>query len=280
MSMSTTTTTLAAIELNTYIDRYDYTIGLRRRDWAWEFLRRNPEFAAMAYTHQSKVQISNSCIPQSKILHLYEPLVPAHYWGLIFFPNPDMQAPAADVFWLPHLDPAIVSVIVSRRRSDERDEMRAAIDECAIDVLRDPNGTEHLLTRGKYSTAQSICSGFSLLHAREPVKVNLDMRGPGRMEHAFSAYKQAEEILHNGPWRWTSRTQRLRNALICLDVKDAGLPLRSAAEIIFGAERVADQWPNNKQFREQVRGYYRTGQTLRLKGYKQLLQGAPLEAMD
>lgn len=268
-----------AIELANYIDRYDYTIGLRRRDWTWEFARRNLEFAKIAYAHQSAVQISQSCIPNSKILHVYERQDLAEAWGLMFFPNPDQPAPHADVFWMPHLDPAIVSVIVSRRDAGEPDEMRAEIDGCPIDVLRDPGGTEHLLTRGKFSTAQSICSGFSLLHAREPVKINLDVRGPGKMEHALSAYKQAEEILHQGPWRWTSRTLRLRNALICLDVKDAGLPLRCSAEIIFGAERVAQDWSDDKQFREQVRGYLRTGERLRSKSYLQLLRGGPLEAM-
>lgn len=267
------------IELSAYIQKYEYLIGLRRRDWAWEFLRRNRSFVESAFAKLKDVQVSISCIPGGKVLHLYEPQPEAEQWGLIFFPNPDQPALIADVYWLKSIDPAIVSVFVTPRRADERDEMKAAIDGCPIDVLRDPNGTEHLLTRGKFSSAQSICSGLSLLHARQPVKVNLDMRGPGRMDRSLAAYKLAEEILHPGPWRWTERTRRFRNALICLDVKDAGLPLRAAAEIIYGEARVSEDWDREKSFRDRVRGYHRTGEKLRLDGYRSLLRGGPLDAM-
>lgn len=262
-----------------FLSKYDYTKGLRRRDWAWEFLRRNPRFAEEAFSRYSQVQISTSCIPDGKVIHLYETEPAAEAWGLIFFPNPDQAAPKADVYWRKALDPAIVSVIITPRLSGERDEMKAAIEGCSIDVFRDPFGTEHLLTRGTFSSAQSICSGLSLLHARQPVKVNLDMRGPGRMDRSLAAYKLAEEILHPGPWRWTEKTQRLRNALVCLDVKDAGLTLRAAAEIIYGTQRVDEDWAHQKSFRDRVRGYYRTGEGLREKGYKELLNGGPLDAI-
>ncbi len=262
-----------------YAAKYDYTIGLRRRDWAWEFLRRNSRFAEIAYTGEQKFQASDSCIPNSKVLHLYERNRQAEEWGLVFYPNPDQASPLADVYWLPEIDPAIVSVLVTPRQPHERDEMKAAIESCQIDVFRDPTGTEHLLTRGAFSTAQSICSGLSLLHARQPVKVNLDMRGPGRMERALAAYKQAEEILHPGPWRWTERTKRLRNALICLDVKDAGLTLRHAAMIIHSEARVEEDWSRQRAFRDRMRSYHRTGERLRAGGYRQLLNGKPLEAM-
>ena len=268
-----------AVRLNDYAQKYDYMMGLRRRDWAWEFLRRNSDFAEEAYAHLNLVRHSTSCVPDSKLLHLYEPMPAAERWGMIIFPNPDQAAPQADVYWLPEVDPAIVSIIITPRQSGEVDEMKAVLDGCEIDILRVQDGTEHMLTRGKFSSAQSICAGLSLLHAREPVKVNLDMRGPGRMERAYDAYKQAEEILHPGPWRWTERTKRLRNALICLDVKDAGLPLKVAAEMIYGEERVAEDWPKQKAFRDLVRGYHRTGQRLVARGYRDLLKGGPLDSM-
>ena len=269
----------ALVKLDGYARKYDYTIGLRRRDWAWEFLRRNEKFAAEAYAHYRAVQRSISCIADSKVLHLYERCPLAENWGLMFFPNPDRAAPGADVYWLSGWDPSIVSMFVAPRQSDEADEMKAVIDGCQIDVLRDPNGTEHLLTRGAHSTAQSICSGKSLLHAREPVKCILDARGPGRMEHAFDAYKLAEDILHPGPFKWTERTKRYRNALICLDVKSAGLSLRDAAEMIYGRERVADDWSSQKSFRDLMRGFYRTGQRLADRGYRNLLQGGRLDVI-
>ena len=75
------------IEINDYLKKYAYTIGLRRRDWAWEFLRRNPRFLVEAYAHFLTVQRSISCIADSKVLHLYERCPLAETWGLMFFPN-------------------------------------------------------------------------------------------------------------------------------------------------------------------------------------------------
>jgi len=267
------------VEFSEYLKKYAYTIGLRRRDWAWEFLRRNPKFLEEAYMHFHAVQRSMSCIADSKVLHLYERCPLAETWGLMFFPNPDQAAPRADVYWLPGWDPAIVSMKVEARNSGEIDEMKAVIDGCQIDVLRDPDGTEHLLTRGAFSSAQSICSGMSLLHARQPVRVDLDTRGPDRMHQAYDAYKLAEEILHPGPFRWTEKTNRLRNALICLDVKAAGLSLREAAEIIYGKERVESEWLSVRTIRDRMRNYTRAGQALTDGGYRRLLQGGPLNVI-
>ena len=268
------------VEISDYLKKYDYMIGLRRRDWAWEAVRRNPKFLDVAYSHYHTVQRSMSCIADSKVLHLYEHCPLAEAWGLMFFPNPDQPAPRADVYWLSGWDPAIVSMKVSARSSGEIDEMKAVIDGCQIDVLRDFNGTEHLLTRGAYSSAQSICSGLSLLHARQPVRVDLDPRGPGQMHQAYDAYKLAEEILHPGPFKWTERTLRLRNALICLDVKAAGLSLRDAAEIIYGQARVDADWSRQRSMRDRMRSYSRAGQTLIDGGYRRLLQGGPLNVIE
>ncbi|MEL6860331.1 MAG: DUF2285 domain-containing protein [Pseudomonadota bacterium] len=268
------------VEINDYLKKYAYTIGLRRRDWAWEFLRRNPKFLVEAYANFMTVQRSMSCIADSKILHLYERCPLAETWGLMFFPNPDQPAPRADVYWLSGWDPAIVTMKVSKRNSGEIDEMKAVIDGCQIDVLRDFNGTEHLLTRGDYSSAQSICSGMSLLHAKEPVRVDLDTRGPDRMHRAYDAYKLAEEILHPGPFKWTERTLRLRNALICLDATAAGLSLRDAAEIIYGRARVESEWSRQRTMRDRMRSYSRAGQTLADGGYRRLLQGGPLNVIE
>lgn len=268
------------VEFSEYLKKYAYTIGLRRRDWAWEFLRRNPKFLVEAYEYFHAVQRSTSCIADSKVLHLYERCPFAETWGLMFFPNPDQAAPRADVYWLSEWDPAIVSMKVSARNSGEVDEMKAVIDGCQIDVLRDPDGTEHLLTRGAYSSAQSICSGMSLLHARQPVRVDLDTRGPGRMHQAYDAYKLAEEILHPGPFKWTEKTTRLRNALVCMDVKAAGLPLRHAAEIIYGQERVDSDWSKQKSMRDLMSSYLGTGERLANGGYRKFLQGGPLNTIE
>ena len=115
---------------------------------------------------------------------------------------------------------------------------------------------------------------------RDAVRVDLDTRGPGRMHQAYDAYKLAEEILHPGPFRWTEKTTRLRNALVCMDVKAAGLPLRHAAEIIYGKERVERDWSKQKSMRDLMSSYLGTGERLANGGYRKFLQGGPLNTIE
>lgn len=253
-------------------------VALRRRDWAWEFLRRNARFLEDAYEQAEEVAIANSCLEGGKVLRLNTTQPKAEAWGLLFFPNPDQAAPKADVFWNPSLDPCVVTMMVTPRGLAEKDVMFAvATSRCTIDVLTDTAGTEHLLTRGQYASAQSICSGLSILSTATPFKLDLHMRGPEKMDAAYTAYKRASTILHEGPWVWSERTKRMRNALICLDVKDAGLDLRHAGQIIFGDARVAQDWSSSKSLRDRVRSYYRTGQRLRDGDYLKLLRSSPID---
>lgn len=264
---------------NQYLSRYAYTISLRRRDWAWEFLRRNPQFIEEAYEGYSSVERLASCIPGGKVLRTRAHQNKADVWGLLFFPNPDQFAPKADVFWAPEIDPCVVPMVVSERSLHEKDEMFAEVMEaCTIDVFRDAHDTEHLLTRGKFATAQSLCFGQSLLSGAS-VKLNLHIQSPDHVDFAYNAYRRASAILHTGPWQWTERTQRMRNALVCLDVKDAGLSLRHAAEIILGEERVEEEWNCNKSLRDRVRSCHRTGLRLRDGGYKKLFCSTPIDAV-
>lgn len=263
--------------LDSYLGKYQYAAGLRRRDWAWEFLRRNTAFLSEAYLHQNSVVIASSCVPNSKLLTVSTRQNKAREWGLLFFPNPDQAAPKADVFWDPELDPLHVTVMVTPRDEAESDDLfERTIASCSIDHLTDYDGREHLFVRGAHGTAQSRCSGVSILSSEQPVKVSLNMRGPDRIDHAYLAYKRAEKILYPGPWHWTDSTRRLRNALICLDVKDAGLPQRFAASIIFGEARVEREWTKSKSFRDLTRSFYRKGRRLRGGGYRRLLGAKPI----
>lgn len=275
--MDRTQTVKSSTTSSGYLSKYEYAIGFRRRDWAWEFLRRNTAFLSDAYRHHGQVEIQPSCVPNSKLLRVHTRQNEARDWGLLFFPNPDQAALKADVFWDPALDPLHVTVMVTPRdKADPDDLFERTVASCSIDHLTDYDGQEHLLVRGAHGTAQSKCSGVSILASDQPVKVSLNMRGPDRIDHAYLAYKRAEKILYPGPWHWTERTRRLRNALICLDVKDAGLPQRFAASIIFGEERVEREWTTSKSFRDLTRSFYRKGRRLRSGGYRRLLGAKPI----
>lgn len=257
-----------------YCAKYDYTIGLRRRDWAWEFLRRNEDFRAEAYPASPGAVSRLDGVDGISLFKLRFQQPGASNWGLFFFPNPDVPAPQALTFWKPDTDPDLVEIRVTARLPNEIDTIyERSIRTCKITNLTDLDGAEHILLNGANCTTQARCSGRSLI-TLEPVKMSLAMRGSFDLKGHVQTHKSAEMVFEPAPefpLVWRGRAKRLRNALICLDVKEAGLDLRHAAEIIFGEPRVARDWNTSKSLRDRVRSYYRTGQTLRDGGYRNLL---------
>lgn len=104
--------------------------------------------------------------------------------------------------------------------------------------------------------------------------MSLAMRGSFDLQGHVQMHQRAElvfDVAPDHPLIWRGRAKRLRNALIWLDVKEAGLSLRHVGEIIFGEQRIARDWNDTKSLRDRVRSYYRTGQSLRDGGYRNLL---------
>ncbi len=62
---------------------YSYTSGLSRIDWAWEFLRRNPEFQATMATF-SKHVTSKAIAPNVTLYRLAREAPSLKDWGLLF----------------------------------------------------------------------------------------------------------------------------------------------------------------------------------------------------
>jgi hypothetical protein len=261
--------------LDGYLSKYDNTARLNRRGWAYEHLRRNPVFCQQAWsTSADAVSVKAACY-QISVMKLRRPQPGAEAWGLIFFPNPDQSALEADVFWSDDVYPNHIRLHIARRLPGEVDEIfMRTVEHCRVRHLTDWNGNEHMLIRGKACTVQARCVGLSLL-ANEPVKMSYDLRGPEPMEKRFRMYKTAESVWDD-PYpltvKWTPEAERLRNGLICLDVKDAGLDLRHAAEIIYGVDRVEEDWAVCQAFRDRMRAFYKRAVALRDGGYRALLQ--------
>ncbi|GAB5458329.1 MAG: hypothetical protein Hens3KO_13590 [Henriciella sp.] len=260
--------------LSAYLNKYDYTAGLRKRDWAWEFLRRNKEFQTEAYPGFGTVLSSIPGLDGITLLKMRFPQAAAEKWGLFFFPNPDVPAPGANTFWQPEFDPDHLEIKVTAREPGEVDTIyQRSVRTCQVKHLTDLRGVEHILLNGPTCTAQARCSGKSLI-TLEPVKMALAMRGSFDLEGHVQMHRRASIVFEPVPRRpliWRGRANRLRNALICVDVKDAGFDLRHAAQIMFGEARIERDWSVSKSLRDRVRSYYRTGQRLRDGGYRNLL---------
>jgi hypothetical protein len=81
-----------------YLSTYNYLAFLRRRGWAYEFLRRNQTYKEQAYAGFKQAVTSRHVEHEVYALDLLEPQPDAESWGLLFFPNPDQNALHADIF--------------------------------------------------------------------------------------------------------------------------------------------------------------------------------------
>ncbi len=255
---------------------YNYLAGLSRRGWAWEHLRRDPDFKRAAYCRQhGSVHIEQWC-HNIHTLDLLKPQPEAESWGLMFFPNPDQSAVEADVFWSEEIYPNHIRINVSPRLEGETDEifeMSARLTR--IRQLTDLKGHEHLLIQGDALAVQMRVFGLSL-RSTHPVRMSFELSGPSEMERQFNLIKEANRVYEpcdiSNPV-WSAKAERFRNGLIALDTVEAGLCLKDAAEIIYGPERVEDDWTqHNRSMKDRLRAQLQTARHLRDGGYRDLLQ--------
>lgn len=71
---------------------YDYAWKLSRSRWAWEFLRRNPDFLSDASRHgEDELSVREAC-RNITIIRPRTDQCDAERWGLAFFPIPHSMA--------------------------------------------------------------------------------------------------------------------------------------------------------------------------------------------
>jgi hypothetical protein len=134
------------------LTRYDYLWRLSSDRWAWEYLRRNPEFRRDAATRGDEdiSEMTAPCAP-IRLLRARVPQTLAERWGLMIMPDPDKNGFDADVFWSHPVHPDQVEVHCSPR--SEGEDLRdlgshgPALQDHASDR---PAGTGGLSSAGKW----------------------------------------------------------------------------------------------------------------------------------
>lgn len=86
---------------------YDWTDNLSRREWAWEFLRRNAAFRATWGV--ARLQYGISGYDGSTTMLVCAERTPSlSPWGCLYCSTPEGDAREATVFWLPDLCPSVL----------------------------------------------------------------------------------------------------------------------------------------------------------------------------
>ena len=258
------------------LDDYEYTCRLSRSRWAWEFLRRNVEFRDIAtITDPSKVSKKSAC-HSVKLMRLECDQVAAEQYGLLFFPDINENGHDADLFWNPALFARALTVQVTPRHPNERDEIfEATVANCEVTHLTDRVGREHILIKGNGHTLQVVCSGLSTLSV-EPVRLKLIIDSVSSLDETLKVIGRAQRILGKEDSSfcdgWSRSSLAFRNALIALDAHEAGLTYFETAAIIYGEDRANEAWQSaSRAMKDEMRRALARGRELRDGGYRDLL---------
>ncbi len=252
---------------------YDYAADLTPRDWAWEFLRRNPEFQ-MAWwkSHEAfEITFSNSTLT---IIHVRANTSALKRWDCLYTGAPDIDARSAKIFWLPSQNTGVLrmhAVPANAKLDTTLFDLRR--QPCPVSLLTMPDGMQHLLFHGSGHGIQLAVSGASLL---EPVYLLADSVLGGReAKSRIEALRRYNDFIAGTPFTppANEQTERLRQVLQALDGSLAGASNRDIAVALYGPQRVEADWNDpGENLRDRVRRAVKRGRDLMNGGYLKFLR--------
>lgn len=240
-------------------DNRSWLIGLSRRGWAWEFLRRDP---AYQIAHEDRDG---------------DPLRIAT-WGLLHPADPSRSAIEADVFWRVDDCPEVLPMAFTREPNLpagytlKLDGLSCHVAHAADDGV----GRRDILFREQGRTLQLAVFGDGGLSEAQLVVPALN--DPHAVMARTASLRRLNDLLYNKTMRSAlyppeGRAARLIKVLAALDGWLTGAPQREIATQMFGAARVEREWNDpGENLKDQVRRAISYGQGLMLGEYRQFLR--------
>jgi hypothetical protein len=247
-------------------------------DWAWEFLRRHPDYR----------RDWRGAVPRSlpvvrlddgtELLRLRRRYPAAERWGLYAFADPSNAARCAPVFWLPNVSRRIIRVRgVPNGESVATARLKLADFRVRRTAVIGIDGAQIVTLKG-YGTYVSLdIRDVPALARPLPLVVELDrLDDLGRHTDALKTLQHFMQLRPNDPPprpAFGSDDRRFRHTLIALDESMAGKTYRQIAIAIHGEQRVAEEWGNGSDFlKDRMRRLVAKGRELMQSGYRDLLR--------
>ena len=263
-----------------HLSAYNYLAYLTKDRWAWEYARRNKELQNHAARGSERdVSVKTSRDGVVRILRPRTPQKLAERWGLVFIPDPDLNAFEADAIWSHYVFPDQVEVNCTPRKPGQScDIWERTRHHCDVTHVTDRAAREYLLLRSGGCSIQVRCTGMSML-SLEPVRMKLQISNMEAYDTKLKNQKEALKLFtarKTAPKpKWTKTTQILRNGLIALDSLEQGLSRREIAALIYGEDAAGEDWgDDSSSLRSQLRYVIKKAEALRDGGYLVELLGA------
>ena len=255
---------------------YAYTATLSLREWTWEFLRRNPEFAACGKSAQTEYGFYGQDGATTIIVAVNSTLS-LRRWGCLYATAPDLDARLASVFWCPDLCPSVLRFTASAvTGAAEPESFRLNKIACPSVLLEMANGTQHLLFTDHGRWLQIVFSGADILRpVRLTVEIDTESRRAARQLRALHCFNDLRFCGHllASHFQPNALSSRLQIALQALDGSQAGATHREIGMALFGKDRVKAEWDHPaRSLRDRTRRAIYRGRKLMQKTYINFLR--------
>lgn len=247
-------------------ENYRWMSSLPRTAWAWEFLRRNPDYHSDYVRHVAGLTSGNE--PDH---------VGALRWGLLRFENPANDARAASVLWQMKVCRDVLPLAAAKMRSGTAAETldlgklrcRAVVYDFGVEERR-----EVLLAQDGRSLQLTIFGSVPL----ENALLLTPALPEGRYSKArLQAVKRLSDAVKHGClrpslYRKERQSNRLARVIQALDGWLARASQREIAMSLFGEERVMRDWQDPRNhLRDHVRRAVAYGRELMASRYRRFL---------
>lgn len=255
---------------------YDYTDALSDADWAWEFLRRNKNYAQDVYASRVRFRRPVHYVSGARVYRAIGNQSRATYWGLVCFADPKLRATETGVFWEgERLSYAVDARSSIARQGHSPPDLDLQGSTSCVAVLG-ANDRQKLLFRFKSVVVDVTLTGPNVLFS--PVNLQFRIDGFNDVKRGAKALVLLHDMKTPRPHgAHNSITQRERSYrkryLIALDCHERGGSLQDTARVFqaFGLTRLEWSTSGNEALKKHVWRCRNKGLELMRDGYRACL---------
>lgn len=253
-------------------DNYAYTAKFSLREWAWELLRRNPDFIADWKQAQSQYAFYSQDGATTILLAMTDDLI-LRKWGCLYASSPDQDSRSASVFWCLDSCSSILHLKALPATDAEAFTLHQIYSPSVVLELKDSK--QHILFAHDGCWLQVAIEGADIL---KPGRFSLSLSSDRyvsqekrRLLHCLDDLRFSGRIM-SSHFQPTKHGRRLCFVVQALDGYLAGADQEEIAIALIGRKRVADDWKNPlRSLQDRVRRAIYRGCFLMRGGYRKFL---------
>jgi|SRR6185437_11310367 len=251
---------------------YAYSVRFSLREWAWEFMRRNPDFIADWKQAQSQYAFYGQDGATTIVLAMTDDLI-LRKWGCLYASSPEEDSRSASVFWSPEICGGVLHLNAVPATDTEAFTLHKIYSPSV--VLEMKGGEQHILFAHDGCWLQVAIEGGDILKpGRFSLSLSPDQRvsqEKRRLLRCFDDLRFSGRIM-SSHFQPTEHGRRLCFILQALDGYLAGADHKEIAIGLIGKKRVAADWKSPlRSLQDRVRRAINRGCFLMQGGYRRFL---------